>query len=900
IQLLSFSPSAVLLKQGRQPAGLYFVVDGAFTVTSTGREPHGSYGRPEEAAVWDPLRQYAKTNQGERHISFLDKPLARDEVDPADEKRDVLGTAAAGAVLGYVPAMTGYPSFATARAAVPSIVARFPLSACQKLLSSHPRVLAWLSGRLLSRLPPLSLHVDLAMEWLQPRASQVVVRQGDLPGRVFVVLQGRLRSIREQEPGERKVSFEILGEHAPGESIGEVEVVMDRPFPATVHAIRDSEVAAVPATLFSALARNNPEIMVQLGRVIAGGATKAGDQGAETDPSLRSVPDRGMLGGANLKTVAIIPVNSLVPVQEFAERLRDALQIEGASAAVLNTAAVLSVLGKHAFTRLGKLKLMNWLAEQEETSRLVLYVADGQPRAPWTQRCIRQADAVLVVGLGDEEPAGLEDRPRPEGDFEELLKLTTARKDLVLLHNERHVIQGSTAKWLRTRNWVNAHHHVSHDTPRGLMLMLTVFAQVQMHVPHRNSFSRNAHGSTIFDGANQITADFRRLARRMLAKTIGLVLGGGGARGLAHVGMIKALEEAGIEFDMIGGTSQGAFIGGILAREGNSVAVIARSKSFASRMSSTVSYLMDVTYPGVAYFTGHEFNRTVWKTFSDSHIEDTWIPFFCTAVNVTWSRLDIERSGYLWRSVRASMSLMGLVPPMNSNGDMLVDGGYINNLPADVARSLGAAKIIAVDVGGVDDTSPVSFGDHISGWTYLWDRWNPFKDKRYQRIPSMTELQSRVAYVSQVQQLEEVKRMDGVFYLHPPTAKYGILEFGKGEDIVALGYDFGRSIIKKWREDGTLASFGIVDGRPYPRHRRASHGVPPTSSGSVVATPSGTRSSAAKLSRGSTVPVAMEGTGTSEAGRSATPTADRGEGDEDGEARMGSSDSFSRSRRYSL
>lgn len=111
------------------------------------------------------------------------------------------------------------------------------------------------------------------------------------------------------------------------------------------------------------------------------------------------------------------------------------------------------------------------------------------------------------------------------------------------------------------------------------------------------------------------------------------------------------------------------------------------------------------------------------------------------------------------------MSLLGLVPPLNSNGDMLIDGGYINNLPADVARALGANTIIAVDVGGVDDTSPVNYGDHVSGFSYLWDRWNPFKDTRYQRIPSVTELQSRLAYVSQVQQLEMAKQLEGVLWV---------------------------------------------------------------------------------------------------------------------------------------
>lgn len=96
-----------------------------------------------------------------------------------------------------------------------------------------------------------------------------------------------------------------------------------------------------------------------------------------------------------------------------------------------------------------------------------------------------------------------------------------------------------------------------------------------------------------------------RLARRLCGKSIGLVLGGGGARGLSHVGVIKALEEAGIPIDMVGGTSIGSFIGGLYARDSDNVAIFGRAKAFASRMCSRWRQLVDLTYPVTAWFTGN-------------------------------------------------------------------------------------------------------------------------------------------------------------------------------------------------------------------------------------------------------------------------------------------------------
>jgi lysophospholipid hydrolase len=112
------------------------------------------------------------------------------------------------------------------------------------------------------------------------------------------------------------------------------------------------------------------------------------------------------------------------------------------------------------------------------------------------------------------------------------------------------------------------------------------------------------------------------------------------------------------------------------------------------------------------------------KAFFDLHIEDMWIPYFCNSTNITHSRLEIHRTGYAWRYVRASMTLAGLLPPLSDRGSLLVDGGYFSNLPvAEMISELGAVDIIAVDVGSIEDTSPRHYGDSVSGWAVLFSRY---------------------------------------------------------------------------------------------------------------------------------------------------------------------------------
>lgn len=308
---------------------------------------------------------------------------------------------------------------------------------------------------------------------------------------------------------------------------------------------------------------------------------------------------------ANLRTICIIPVTDDAPIGEFASRLSAALVSSGSRVNIINQAAILSHLGRYAFSRMGKLRLAGHLADLEEKYNKLLYVVDAPASSPWTQSCIGQADCILLVA----NAGGY----RNLSEYEKILlnMKTTARAELVLLHPEKSVPPGCTRQWLQDRAWISAHHHLVMENigadkagmrPRTAQRTITTIKNKLENV--QNSISKYTNradrSSSIFDSGQQKN-DYARLARRLCGRSIGLILGGGGARGLSHIGVIKALEEQGIPIDIVGGTSIGAFIGGLYAKDGDLVPMYGRAKKFAGRMAGLWRFALDLTYPTVSY-----------------------------------------------------------------------------------------------------------------------------------------------------------------------------------------------------------------------------------------------------------------------------------------------------------
>ncbi|GJC94190.1 lysophospholipase NTE1 [Colletotrichum higginsianum] len=797
VEIVFFPKGSVLVEQGERNPGLYYVVDGFLDICTS-----------KEDTSADILQSSSRTSLHADYTGVDGSPGFSDNADSRKKTpyRRSVSLIKPGGLAGYVGTVSSYRSFIDVVAKTDVYVGFLPRSALERIVDRYPIVLLTMAKRLTSLLPRLIMHIDFALDWEQVDAGQVLFHEGEESEAIHIVLNGRLRLVQDRKDG----GVSVRAEFGQGESVGELEVLTESVRPGTLHAIRQTELVKFPRTLFNSLAQEHPNITIKISKIIASRMRNLVD-----DPSQLLSKEAGNTNtitkgssSLNLRTVAILPVTSGVPVVEFGNRLMNALaQVGPANGATsLNQSAILNHLGKHAFNKMGKLKLSQYLADLEEKYGLVVYVADTNVNSPWTQTCITQADCILLVGLAEGSPE--------IGEYERFMlgMKSTARKLLVLLHPERYSQSGLTRAWLRNRMWINGgHYHVQMPLgpnilpvhPPSKRTSTTLKERVQIIQAEIQKYtSRKTRHSAFYSPDAPYKGDFHRLARRLCGKSIGLVLGGGGARGFTQIGIIQAMEESGIPIDVVGGTSIGAFIGALYARHADVVPIFGLAKKFAGRMSSMWRLALDLTYPTASYTTGHEFNRGIFKTFGKAQIEDFWLEFYCNTTNISKSRIEYHTSGYAWRYIRASMSLAGLLPPLCDEGSMLLDGGYIDNLTVSHMKRLGVDTIFSIDVGSLDDDTPQTYGDSLSGVWAFWNRWNPFSVTP--NPPTLAEIQARLAYVSSVDALERAKMMPGCFYMRPPIDDYGTLDFGKFDELYQMGYKYGQDFLQKLRDDGAL------------------------------------------------------------------------------------------------
>ena len=280
-------------------------------------------------------------------------------------------------------------------------------------------------------------------------------------------------------------------------------------------------------------------------------------------------------------TVALVPISDDVPVSAFAYELYHSLSAIG-PALRLTSDDVRKALGHAILEPNYEYRLTSWLAQQEDRNIITLYQSDYSLN-PWTQRCLRQADVVILIGMGD--------RPSTVGKFEkEIDKLAVrTQKELVLLHRDTTTRPTNTIQWLNNRPWVTKHHHI--QCPKRMftrksqyrIVSTRIFAVIFEIFPTKFLlfFSQNEFYSKFLLGEPNIHSDFSRLARWLTGNSVGLVMGGGGARGAAHVGMLKAIQEKGIPIDMVGGVSIGAFMGALYCAERNITTVTQKARQWS-------------------------------------------------------------------------------------------------------------------------------------------------------------------------------------------------------------------------------------------------------------------------------------------------------------------------------
>lgn len=311
--------------------------------------------------------------------------------------------------------------------------------------------------------------------------------------------------------------------------------------------------------------------------------------------------------------------------------------------------------------------------------------------------------------------------------------------------------------------------------------------------------------------------DTKKIIGRSPRPSVGLALGSGSARGLAHLGVIRAIEEAGIEVDFIAGSSMGALIGAIHAA-GKLDELEATFKTFDWKMMAT---FFDVVLPKSGLLDGTRVSELVRAHIHAETIEMLPKAFAAVATDIVSGEEVVIRSGDVIEAVRASISVPGIFTPVRSNGHILVDGGLTNPVPVSVARSMGAEFVIAVDLNheivAGKNMKPLlaTKSESDAGAPGLFAQWVSdyrlsMKDIRQkllasdnaasaqfrkwvspEPLPSIFEVLLASINIMETNISRTRLRLDHPdILLQPPLGNVRFLEFDRAEEIIAIGYEY--------------------------------------------------------------------------------------------------------------
>lgn len=285
---------------------------------------------------------------------------------------------------------------------------------------------------------------------------------------------------------------------------------------------------------------------------------------------------------------------------------------------------------------------------------------------------------------------------------------------------------------------------------------------------------------------NMAGGDGLRLARFLAGKAVAVALGGGGARGFAHLGVLRALDEADVAIDVIGGTSIGALVAGLYAMGWDADEREERALEALSRSGP----LFAVTLPVLSLSSAAKLQSLLTdpRYFGERQIEDLWLPYCCVSADLTTAQPVIHERGSLAFSVRASASLPGVLPPVVMGDRWLVDGGVLDNLPiTSVRQRNGDGPVIAVDIRPRIDLSLArATGTSVSGWALVGRRG---RDEA-PRGPSLIDVLVRSNVLGSVRALQETLADRPVdLLLRPPVADHKVLDFRRGPVLIRTAYE---------------------------------------------------------------------------------------------------------------
>lgn len=531
------------------------------------------------------------------------------------------------------------------------------------------------------------------------------------------------------------------GTFSKGDIIGEMALLTGEPRTATVVATLSCEIVKISTVAFEAVFTKHPPSMLAITKLIADRFTKD-RMGKRTVKKTRSI-------------ITLFPLQKELSVRDFSHNLANALKKIGRTTIVES-----KDFKKHKGDREHAVSdILESLYHLQDSHDFLILCPDFEDKL-WTETILHHTNRILLLsdpkkaeGLSPEEIRFLGDSEETHGPI----------RELVLLYSDPN------------------------EKPQNIS-NLTKIRKSDV-VRHIRTYSN--HG-------------FESLTRFITGRSIGLALGGGGAKGFAHIGLIKAMQEENIPIDMIGGTSAGALMASIYAL-GNDAPNLER---IAKALMSDKKTLNDYTVPVVSLIRGKKFNSVIKSFVGETMIEDLWLPYFAVATSLSKAQKVIIDRGPLWKALRASASIPGILPPFFENNELLVDGAMLDNIPGAVMREKGADFVISVALASEGDSA----SDKLFGGIYPKNNSGALpsalrllfkriftKSQNLKEAPNLLSLLMRATFVASDAAMAQAKAESDIF-AELPVEEYGLFDWKKFYELVEIGYRYGKTHAKTWKK----------------------------------------------------------------------------------------------------
>lgn len=572
---------------------------------------------------------------------------------------------------------------------------------------------------------------------------------------VWIELDGGKTIIREGEAGDslyfvlsgrlvatKKDSEGVeqrIGDIGRGETVGEMAIFTGEPRYATVTAIRDSVLVQLPKVLFEKVIREYSEVALNVTKLIIDRIKK------NNKPHKR-----------NIINICFLPIHATIDHKQLIKSLYDYCS-RGMKICYVNK----ELLIKNEFhldqegeegRKDGSKKLIKWLNDLELEYEFMFFECDAEPSF-WNDKFLRQADHIVL--LADATQSHQITQIEKKLDSMENVNFSIA-----LVHPADTQIPVKTIDWLNERPQVSSHFH---------------FRQMN-------------------------EKDLQRMGRILTGKATGLVLAGGGAKGFAHIGVMRALSEYQIPVDYLGGTSVGSMMAAAIAFD-RPPAVLEETiyKATLYKPSADLSLL-----PLISLVKGLNIKRMVNFTIKelsgrkDVDLVDTWIPMYIVASNYTRSDESVFFRGNMAKALLASSSIPGVFPPVIIDGELYVDGGTFNNFPADIMRSIEMNKVIGIDFM-MEKNHKLTLDEMPSNNQVFRSKLLGKKDQKYS-LPGIGSIiiNSTLMY-SNARRHESIAYLD--LHFNPDVAKFGMTAWTDFHKIVEKGYQHAKQVLEKMSKE---------------------------------------------------------------------------------------------------